>query len=128
GGRTVTVGYLYYSLHFICFAWNKLEEAADALSQMLLIGHDWQQVDLLNLGKLFQVLHSLVVGDLNTAQETIQQMERLVEQEGFANHASWLLDARLQWWLAQGNLEEASNWAAQAELHPDSFNPFRKWE
>jgi LuxR family maltose regulon positive regulatory protein len=34
----------------------------------------------------------------------------------------------VQWWLAQGNIEEAAKWAAQTTLSPQTWNPLRKRE
>ncbi|HEX6551772.1 MAG TPA: LuxR C-terminal-related transcriptional regulator, partial [Ktedonobacteraceae bacterium] len=63
-----------------------------------------------------------------TAQQALQQLESLLEQEGFAYHAPWVSMLRVQWWLAQGNLAEASEWATQAMYSLDTWDPLRKRE
>ena len=51
-----------------------------------------------------------------------------MEQEGSATYARWVVDTRLSVWLAQGNLVEASAWAAQAMLSPNVSSPLRTEE
>src|SRR6266702_1097976 len=128
GGRTTWSGYLQYSLFTICYARNRLEEAADWLQRSLLGAQDWHQVELLVLGRRAQARLGLARGDLQTAQEALHQLEALVEQEGSANYARWVIDTRLSVWLAQGNLVEASVWAAQTMLPPNISSPVRTEE
>ncbi|HEX6480585.1 MAG TPA: LuxR C-terminal-related transcriptional regulator [Ktedonobacteraceae bacterium] len=128
GGRTTWSGYLQYSLFTICYARNRLEEAADWLQRSLQGAQDWHQVELLVLGRRAQARLELARGDLQTAQEALHQLEALVEQEGSANHARWVIDTRLHVWLAQGNLAEASAWAAQTMLPPNVSSPVRTEE
>src|SRR5205085_6055989 len=71
---------------------------------------------------------ALARGDLDTAQEALHKAEALFEQEEFANNARWVGETRVQVWLAQGKLAEASNWAAQSTLSPQNWDPLRKWE
>ena len=128
GGRTTWSGYLQYSLFNISYARNQLVEAADWLQRSLRGAQDWHQVELLVLGRRAQARLGLARGDLQTAQEALHQLEALVEQEGSATHARWVIDTRLSVWLAQGNLVEASVWAAQTMLSPNVSSPLRTEE
>jgi len=128
GGRTTWSGYLQYSLFNISYARNRLEEAADWLQRSLRGAQDWHQVELLVLGRRAQARLGLARGDLQTAQEALHQLEALVEQEGSATHARWVIDTRLSVWLAQGNLVEASVRAAQTMLSPHVSSPLRTEE
>ena len=128
GGRTTWSGYLQYSLFTISYARNRLEEAADWLQRSLRGAQDWHQAELLVLGRRAQARLGLARGDLQTAQEALHQLEALVEQEGSATHARWVIDTRLSVWLAQGNLVEASVWAAQTMLSPNVSSPLRTEE
>jgi len=92
------------------------------------IAQDWQQVELLVRGEICSGRLALARGDLETAQQALQRLEALLEQEGFAYHAPWVSMLRVQWWLAQGNLAEASEWAAQAMDSLDTWDPLRKRE
>src|SRR6266566_2871772 len=128
GGRTFQAGYLYYQLFEVSFAWNRLEEASDWLKRLQRIAQDWQQVELLVRGEICSGRLALARGDLETAQQALQRLEALLEQEGFAYHAPWVSMLRVQWWLAQGNLAEASEWATQAMFSVDAWDPLRKGE
>ncbi len=128
GGRAAIAGYLLASLFDVYYAWNRLEEASDALRRLQGIAQDWQQVELLVMGERAEARLALARGNLDTAQEALQKAEALAAQEEFANNARWVIETRVQVWLAQGNLAEASNWAAQTTLSPDTWDPLRKWE
>src|SRR5260370_40785956 len=112
----------------MCYARHRPEEAADWLQRSLRGAQDWHQVELLVLGRRAQARLGLARGDLQTAQEALHQLEALVEQEGSANHARWVIDTRLSVWLAQGNLAEASVGAAQTMLPPNGSGPVRRRE
>jgi len=128
GGRTFQAGYLYYQLFEVSYAWNRLEEAAGWLKKLTRLAQDWQQVELLVRGEICSGRLALARGDLETAQQALQQLETLLEQEGFAYHAPWVSTLRVQWWLARGNLAEASEWAAQAMFSMDAWDPLHKGE
>jgi LuxR family maltose regulon positive regulatory protein len=127
-GGTPVAGYLLASLFDISYAWNRLEEAANWLQRMQRFAQDWQQVELLAMGARAMARLALAQGDLNTAQEALSKAEALLVEEEFANNARWVIDARVQVWLASGNLAEASAWAAQSTLSTKNWDPLRKWE
>jgi LuxR family transcriptional regulator, maltose regulon positive regulatory protein len=128
GGHTFLSGYLYYQLFNVSYAWDRLEEAADWLKQLQRIAQDWQQVELLVRSEVCSARLALARGDLETAQQALHKLEALVEQEGFAYHAPWVSMLRVQWWLARGDLAEASEWAAQTRFSADAWDPLRRGE
>jgi ATP/maltotriose-dependent transcriptional regulator MalT len=128
GARTIMAGYVYHFLFQISYAWNRLEEAADWLHRLQRLAQDWQLMDLLVRGELLSARLELARGDLSAAGLSLQQLEALIEQEGLANHAPGMVALRVQWWLAQGKLAEAAQWAAQTTLSPQAWNPLRKRE
>jgi LuxR family maltose regulon positive regulatory protein len=128
GGSTAIAGYLLASHFDISYAWNRLEEASDTLLHLLRIARDWQQVELLAMGERAMARLGLAKGDLDTAEKALHKAEALLEQEEFSNNIRWVTETRVQVWLAQGNLVEASNWAAQTTLSPEAWDPLRKWE
>jgi LuxR family maltose regulon positive regulatory protein len=128
GGSTPVAGYLLASLFDISYAWNRLEEASDWLHRLQRLAQDWQQVELLAMGERAVARLALARGDLDTTQEALHKAEALLAQEEFANNARWVGETRVQVWLAQGNMAEASNWAAQSTLSPQDWDPLRKWE
>ena len=128
GGHTALAGFLLASLFDIFYTWDRLEEASDALQRLLRIAQDWQQVELLVIGERSVAQLALARGNLGTAQEALHKAEALYAQEEFAHNARWVVETRVQVWLAQGNLAEASTWAAQTTLSPQAWDPLRKWE
>jgi LuxR family transcriptional regulator, maltose regulon positive regulatory protein len=128
GGSTPVAGYLLASLFDISYAWNRLEEASNWLQRLQRLAQDWQQVELLVMGERAVARLALAQGDLDTAQEALHKAEALFEREEFANNVRWVGETRVQVWLAQGNLAEASDWAAQSTLSPQNWDPLRKWE
>jgi len=127
-GSIAIAGYLFSSLFDIYYTWNRLDEASSALHHLLQIAQDWRQVELLAIGKRGVAQLALARGDLASAQDALQEAETLLEQEEFANNARWVLDTRVQVWLAQGRLTEASDWAARAIAARATGDPLRTWE
>lgn len=127
-GETPVAGYLLFALFNVYYAWNRLEEATEVLQRLRRIAQDWQQVELLMIGERSAARLALARGDLSTAQQALQRAEALFEREEFVNNVRWVVDTRVQMWLAQGNLAEANAWAAQTSLSPQTWNPLRKWE
>jgi LuxR family maltose regulon positive regulatory protein len=128
GGRTIVAGYLYACLFNACYAWNRLEEAADWLLRFTQCAQDWQVVELLVKGQVFSVRLALARGDLSTAQHALNQLESLVHQEGFANHTVDLNLLHVQIWLAEGRLDQIRLWAAQTTFEDATLNPLHRGE
>lgn len=126
--HTFLAGSLYYCLFNISYARNRLEEASDWLQRLQRSAQDWQQVDLLVRGGLCSTQLALARGDISSAEEALHQLEALVEQEGFAYHTPWVSALRVQWWLAQAKLEQASAWAEQTTFSEDAWNPVSRRE
>ncbi len=127
-GHTPLEGYLYYSLFNVSYARNRLEEASHWLKMLTRSAQDWQQVELLVMGEIYSARLGLAKGDLTMALQALQRLEALVEQEGFANHAFWVSTLRVQLWLAQGNLAEASEWATHTTFSPETWDPLHRWQ
>jgi LuxR family maltose regulon positive regulatory protein len=128
GGRTPIEGYLYYSLLIVSYTQDRLEETSDWLKPMLRSAQDWQQVELLVMGELFSARLALARGDMQAAHQALHRLETLIEQEGYANHARWVITLRVQLWLAEANLAEASEWAAQTTFSPETWDFLHRWE
>jgi LuxR family maltose regulon positive regulatory protein len=121
-------GYVYHFLFQVSYAWNRLEEAADWLHHLQRIAQDWHLMDLLVRGEMLAARLGLAKGNLSVVEQSLQQLQAMIEQEGLANHAPGMISLRVQWWLAQANLAEAVKWAAQSTLSPEAWNPLRKGE
>lgn len=123
GERTMWAGYLYYFLSHAYYAWNRLDEAASAVQQVLRIAQDWQQVDLLIIGYLAFAQISIVGGNPTAADQALQQAEALTRQEHLAAHTHQVAGIQARCWLAVGNLEAASRWAERVVFSQATWNP-----
>ncbi|HLZ57326.1 MAG TPA: LuxR C-terminal-related transcriptional regulator [Ktedonosporobacter sp.] len=121
-GRMAMAGYIYMSLFDVYYAWNRLEEAENALSRLMHIGQEWHQADLLAVAEADSVWLALARGDLSAAQEALHRYEALVEREGLSHQAAWVSRLRVQCWLAQGKLAQASQWAAHTTFSRQTWH------
>jgi LuxR family transcriptional regulator, maltose regulon positive regulatory protein len=126
GEQTAMTGYFHSLLAHTYYAWNRLEEALGDLQHQLCIGQSWQQANLLIVGNLALAQAELARGDLATADQALQQAKALSQQERQATAASWVEAARVQYWLAAGDLDQASHWAEQVAFSPQTWNPNHK--
>jgi LuxR family transcriptional regulator, maltose regulon positive regulatory protein len=111
-GYELLKGYFEIALAQVWYQWNRLEEARGRLQTVLHDAAAWQQLDLLGWGyaELLQV--ALAAGDGLLAQQALEETEQLVQREHFGAYPGWLSTMQARWWLAQGKLQEASDWAA----------------
>jgi LuxR family maltose regulon positive regulatory protein len=126
GGRTAWAGYLYYFLGCAYYAWNRLDEAADAVQHMLRIAQDWQQVDLLMTGYILLARLEIACGNPTAADQALQQAEALTRQAPIVDHALVVAGMRALYWVAVGNLEAARRWADQAVFSRAAWKPRHK--
>ena len=117
-GYALLKGYFEIVLAQVWYQWNRLEEARGCLQRVLHDAVAWQQLDLLGWGyaDLFQL--ALAAGDWSLAELSRHELEQLVPRERFGTYPGWLPTMRAQWWLAQGKLQEASNWAEAVVFPP----------
>lgn len=115
------VGYLYFELASLHLIWNQLEEAHTCLHTVIDYAQTWQNMDLLlwAYGRTVQVL--LAAGKCTEAEQILEKAERLAQGSGFVLHRPRVMAARVQLWLAQGNLTAARAWASDYKLIPDEL-------
>lgn len=100
-------GYFKDVLATVLYQWNRLEEARGWLRTIIQDAAIWQQSDLLQSGYIHLMQVELAREDLSAVQQLLQEFEQL---EGYYRR-SWLPIIRAQWWLAQGQMKEAADWA-----------------
>ncbi len=110
-GYALLKGYLELVLAVVLYQWNRLEEACGRVRTVIQDAATWQHSDLLLLGYWNLIQVELARGDLSAVQQALQGFEQLEGHEGYAHRRRWLPGVRAQWWLAQGQLREASDWA-----------------
>jgi LuxR family maltose regulon positive regulatory protein len=111
-GYALLKGYYEMALAQVYFQWNRLEEARDLLHTMVHDATAWQHLDLLAWGHAGLIQVELARGDRPAAALALHELEHLLQRERFAFYPGWLLALRAYWWLAQGQLREAVDWAA----------------
>ncbi|GHO90072.1 hypothetical protein KSF_001200 [Reticulibacter mediterranei] len=122
------VGYLYLELAALHWMWNQLEEAHTCLCTVIDYARTWQNTDLLLLAYCRTVQVLLAAGKSAEAEQTLEEAERLAQHSGFVLHRPRVRAARVQLWLAQGNLAAAGAWASNYELTPDALEYIREPE
>ncbi|HEX4206723.1 MAG TPA: LuxR C-terminal-related transcriptional regulator, partial [Ktedonobacteraceae bacterium] len=103
-------GYFKDVLAMVLYQWNRLEEARGWLRTVIQDAATWQQSDLLLLGYIRLMQVELARGDLSAVQQALQEFEQLEGYQGY-HRRNWLPIMRAQWWLAQGQMKEAADWA-----------------
>ena len=109
-GYALLKGYFEDVLAMVLYQWNRLEEARGRLRTVIGDAATWQQSDLLLSGYIRLMQVELARGDLSSVQQALQECEQLEGYRGYP-HWSWLPIMRAQWWLAQGQMKEAADWA-----------------
>src|SRR6266700_2726701 len=109
-GYALLKGYFEDVLAMVLYQRNRLEEARGRLRTVIGDAATWQQSDLLLSGYIRLMQVELARRDLSAVQQALQEFEQLEGYQGY-HHWSWLPIMRAQWWLAQGQMKEAADWA-----------------
>ncbi|HLV99513.1 MAG TPA: LuxR C-terminal-related transcriptional regulator [Ktedonobacterales bacterium] len=111
-GYALLKGYFELVLAEVCYQWNQLEEARGLLHAALEDAALWQHLDVLGSAYISLMEVELATGAWSAAKQALEELERLVQREHYADYPGYFLQRRACWWLAQGQLSEASDWAA----------------
>ena len=120
-GFALLKGYVEIALAQVWYQWNRLEEARDLLRMVVHNAAAWQQLELLAWGYAELIQVELARRDRPAAQQALHEVEQLVQRERFGIYPGWLPTMQAQWWLAQGQLEAASNWAASVVFPEEAW-------
>ena len=104
------------------YQWNRLEEARRNLHAALHAATAWQQLDILGSGYVYLMQVELARGDWTAARQARDAVEHLVQRERVGVYPNWLPAMKAQWWLAQGQLTAASDWAAEVIFPDDEWD------
>ena len=92
--------------------WNELEQARDHAQAGIAYGQRFNIPSLLTYGNLTQMRLFLVQDELDKAQATLQAIERFTAQHPLQMKTHIAFNtARVQFWLAAGDLNAAQRWA-----------------
>ena len=111
-GFALLKGYVEIALAQVCYQWNRLEEARELLRMVVHHAAAWQQLEQLAWGYAELIQVELARRDRPAAELALHEVEELVQRERFGIYPGWLPTMQAQCWLAQGQLEVASKWAA----------------
>ncbi|HEX6555780.1 MAG TPA: LuxR C-terminal-related transcriptional regulator [Ktedonobacteraceae bacterium] len=111
-GFALLKGYVEVALAQVYYQWNRLEEARALLRMVVHHATAWQQLEQLAWGYAELIQVELARRDRPAAELALHEVEQLVQRERFGIYPGWLPAMQAQWWLAQGQLEVASKWAA----------------
>ena len=125
GGHPIQAIYLQWGLAGIEYARNHLEEARLLLDRVFHIATAWHHFDL-QLASLLDLLSiELALHRPEAASHALLQAEELAQRTGVAFQSLWLTQSRVCYWLATGDLAQASAWAAHLDFHENEWNPQR---
>src|SRR5262245_53195503 len=119
-GYALLKGYFEDVLAMVFYQWNRLEEARGRLRAVIRDAATWQQSDLL-LSGYSRLMHvELARGDLSAVQQALQAFEQVEGYQGY-HRRRWLPIMQAQWWLAQGQVKEAADWAASIAFPEEAW-------
>lgn len=121
-GDSLLAGYFYVVLAEVFYEWNQLEEARRVLRKMIHGAATYQHIDLHMWGCESLLMVELAAGELAAAYQILQEGEQLALHLEDEPQRYRLVNMRVRYWLAQGNLSRASDWASSVSL------PQRSWD
>jgi LuxR family maltose regulon positive regulatory protein len=111
-GYALLKGYVQIALAQVSYQWNRLEEARELLRMVVHHAAAWQQLEQLAWGYAELIQVELARREHSLAELALHEVEQLVQRERYWIYLWWLPALQAQCWLAQGQLEAASRWAA----------------
>jgi LuxR family maltose regulon positive regulatory protein len=105
--------YIHFRLSTILRHWNDLGGSLQYAKTCNAILKKWGQRNRLNFINLAIALHA--IGDCSGAHQVLRKAEEIARQESTA----WIEDVmttQVLFWLVEGNLEAASQWALERDL------------
>jgi len=115
-------------LSFLFYAWNQLEEAEICLQKVMRHARHWQDTNLLVWCYCTYVKVFLTSGRVAEAEQTLQEVQHLIQRTGFTVYDPEVTAAQASLWLAQGNLSAAGAWATHFVFNPDVQEYIREEE
>lgn len=100
----------------------RLEEAKQELLEALRVAHLWQWLDLLVDGYVWVAAIEIVQNKLAAANLTLQQAEEIAHKEQLPIVSDSVIAQRVRYWLANGELNRARQWAETTEFSIQKWN------
>ncbi|QBD75887.1 LuxR family transcriptional regulator [Ktedonosporobacter rubrisoli] len=112
----------------ILYYWNRLEEARNILRGLLRNAQSWRRFDLQISGYVLLIEVELAARNFSAAQQLLQQLEELLRDREISLYRSIFSQVQVKYWLAVGELDKATSWAACTAFSPEDWNPERTGE
>jgi LuxR family transcriptional regulator, maltose regulon positive regulatory protein len=107
-------GWIYIRLAELQYEWNQLESAADYLARGLERARLGGDVRAQIAGTLLEARLSLTQGETPKANEVLAQAQLLVKQAHFPEWTARFNRCRIDLWIAENKLQQASGWCLEA--------------
>ena len=120
--------YSSLDLSFLYYMWNQLEKADVCLRLAIRHARHWQDTNLLVWCYCTYVKVFLASGKLAEAEQTLQEVQHLIQRTGFTVYDPEVMAAQASLWLAQGKLSAAGAWATHFVFNPDVQEYIREEE
>jgi LuxR family maltose regulon positive regulatory protein len=105
----------------LAYQWNHLEAAKSAALQAIEKTRPLQYMDILMGAFEVLVRVGLAQGDLAGAEQAVRDMESVYHSAGVPLFHPWIESLRVQLWLAQGNLIQATDWAEHSSYRQEKL-------
>jgi LuxR family maltose regulon positive regulatory protein len=130
GQKLPAAGMAHFGLGLIHYEWNDLDIAEENTRRAIDLCQQWGHFVYLAAALVLLARLQQAGGDLDGAQQAINQAEELTRNHALALRAeSWVSAFRVRMWLAQGNLEAAIRWAEESDITSvDDFSYLREAE
>lgn len=125
GQELPLAGHVFAGLGQISYEWNQLDSAAKYIQNCIQIYQQYDDANLLAIKYVGLAWLERARSNLNKAQEAIGAAELMLSERRLSPRQSrWVKMASASWWMAQGNLERASNLVQQLGLAIDDEIPY----
>ncbi len=120
--------YSSLDLSFLYYMWNQLEKADVCLRLAIRHARHWQDTNLLVWCYCTYVKVFLASGKMAEAEQTLREVQHLIQRTGFTVYNPEVTAAQASLWLAQGNLSAAGAWASRFIFNPNVQEYIREEE
>jgi LuxR family maltose regulon positive regulatory protein len=125
GKKLVSAGEAYAESNQIFYEWNNLEATLEQVHHCLELCRQWGQETFHAKGLVMLARLEQVHGNAGTAIKNMNMAERLVKEHRFAfKYTIWVKNALVRFWIAQGNLEKASDIVQESGITNNDEIPY----
>jgi len=125
GQESVIAGRVYAELSQVSYEWNHLAAASQQVRHGLALCQQWGNIDQQAVGCVMLARLEHVQHRPERAHEAIRRAKQLMEEHHLLpRYSVWVSHALACWWIAQGNVEQASRLVQQSGIRIDDEIPY----